>query len=238
MKAASHLSTSVDVLSHLGHVGLSGTVNLKMFLKDVNLYVTFHTQGYALYNQYQHNLVTVVLILNTTAPPLLWYCLGSNRTDATTLMLQTQLVHTQTDAISAESLSFLNLQWVEVLPGGEVQFRQTILLPASFGELTDSGLTAWLTALLPAETAVVTLGLWGNPTVQYGDSTVVCLRIAAKRNKHESVRWRSGTVSSVCSVCVRPHLCPLRMEAASAPVTELWCSSRHPTAHQQEYNYS
>lgn len=71
MKAASHLSTSVDVLSHLGHVGLSGTVNLKMFLKDVNLYVTFHTQDYALYNQYQHNLVTVVLILSTTAPPLL-----------------------------------------------------------------------------------------------------------------------------------------------------------------------
>lgn len=38
MKAVSHWSTSVEVQSHPGHVGLSGTVNLKMFLKDVNLY--------------------------------------------------------------------------------------------------------------------------------------------------------------------------------------------------------
>lgn len=160
----------------------------------------FILQVMLLHNQY------LAVVLSTTAPPVLLYCLGSTMTQCNrvidALMLQTQLLHTQTDAISAESLSFLNLQWVEVLPGGEVQFRQTILVPASFGELTDSGPIAWLTARLPAETAVVTLGLWGNPTVQYGDSSVICLRIAAKRNKHESVRWRSGTVSSVCSVCV------------------------------------
>lgn len=54
---------------------------------------------------------------------------------------------------------------VDVLPEGELLFRQIMRVPISVKEVLTLGLTTWPAVLLPATAAGVPLGRGGNPPI-------------------------------------------------------------------------